>query len=118
MSSGKVLSYPGLIRAYNRIEESSETVNRTETLSIISKLIDKMIQKDLECIRRAGEGISSKVTITREEMSDLLLHLEENNIILYEGVSNKDALIIKIPHNNSNKNRKLEYGKFKIRGKK
>lgn len=98
MSNTKTINYPGVLRAFNKVEECPEADNRIETLSLLSKLIDQSIQKELECIRTSNESTCKRIAVSEEEIKNVLIQLDKNNIVLYEGVSNMDALIIK-PHN-------------------
>lgn len=95
MSNIKTLNYPGVLRAYNRIEESKIIKNKVEVLSALTSLIDRAIQIDLECVRQQHENISKSVAITEEEIRKLLATLEESDVVLYEGLANEDALIVK-----------------------
>ncbi len=92
--NSKVLNYPGVLRAFNKIEECPEVENKAETLSALSDLIERTIQKDLEYIRHQSESLSKQMTVKEEEVKALLSKLEKNNIVLYEGVSNEEALIV------------------------
>ena len=114
MSNSKVLNYPGILRAFNKIEECPEVENKAETLSALSDLIEKTIQKDLEYIRHQSETISREMTIQEEEITALLIQLEKNNIVLYEGVSNEEALIVK-PHYYFNGNFKVRPNKMRYK---
>ncbi len=93
MNNIKTVSYPGILRAFNKIEEKQEFDNKIEILSSLSELIDKIIQRDLECIRFHREIINKTVNISDVEIGHLLKRLEESNIILYESISNEQALI-------------------------
>ncbi len=94
MNRTKTLSYPGVLRAFNKIEEQNELANKNEILSILSTLIDAAIQKELECIRHQCKTISRRITISDRELKNLLEKLEENNVVLYDSVPNEEALIL------------------------
>lgn len=95
MNNTKNINYPGIIRAFNKIEEKQELENKFEILSLISSLIDEAIQKDLECVRVQHETISMAISISEDEIRKLLKELEESNITLYESISNEQALFFK-----------------------
>lgn len=93
MSHIKTLNYPGVLRAFNKIEESPDVENKIEVLSALSALIDKAIQKDLEQIRDQYKTVSKSITVTEDEIQKLLIKLQESDIVLYESISNEQALI-------------------------
>ena len=93
MNNTRNISYPGILRAFNKIEEKEEFDNKNEILSSLSVLIDKIIQMHLECIRFHQETITKTICISDDEISNLLKRLEESNIVLYESISNEQALI-------------------------
>ena len=95
MNNIKTLNYPGVLRAYNRIEESSAIENKIEILSTLTSMIDRVIQMDLECVRQQHEAVSKNLAVTEEEIKKLLITLEESDVVLYEGLANEDALVIK-----------------------
>lgn len=93
MSNTKTLNYPGVLRAFNKVEEASEIEDKVELLSALSNLIDRAIQKDLEQVRYQNKSFSKSITITEAEMQLLLTKLKESDIVLYENMSNEQALI-------------------------
>ena len=95
MSNIKALNYPGILRAFNKIEECPDIDNKIETLATLSKLMDKTIQEDLKCIRSRNNDVFKRIEVSEKEAKKLLLQLEENNIVLYEGMTNADALIVR-----------------------
>lgn len=95
MNTIKTLNYPGVLRAYNRIEESSAVENKIEILSTLTSMIDRVIRMDLECVRQQHEAVSKNVAVTEEEIKKLLIALEESDVVLYEGLTNEDALVVK-----------------------
>lgn len=94
MSNTKTLNYPGILRAFNKVEETPEIADRTEILSALSKLIDRSIQKDLEQVEHQYKTFSHTVTVTEDEIQKLLTALNESEIVLYESMSNEQALIV------------------------
>ena len=95
MYNSKTLNYPGVLRAFNKIEETPEIDNKFELLSSLSTLIDRAIQKDLSRIKLQNDAFSISITASDEEIRKLLVKLEESKITLYEGIANEDALITK-----------------------
>lgn len=93
MSNTKTLNYPGVLRAFNKIEEAPEIEDKVEILSALSNLIDRVIQKDLEQVRYQHKSVSKSITVTESEIQSLLVKLKESDIILYESMSNEQALI-------------------------
>lgn len=95
MNNTKTLNYPGVLRAYNRIEESSIIENKIEMLSTLTSMIDRVIRMDIECVRQQHEAVSKNVAVTEEEIKKLLIALEKSDVVLYEGLTNEDALVVK-----------------------
>lgn len=118
MSNTKTLNYPGILRAFNKVEESSEIEDKVELLSALSNLIDRAIQKDLEQVRYQNKKFSKSITVTEAEIQQLLTILKESDIVLYESMPNEQALIAN-RHNrfSSNSIRGNRY-KYKVYSKK
>lgn len=95
MRNAKTLNYAGVLRAFNKVEEASGIVDKTEILSALSNLIDRVIQEDLEQVRYQNRTVSNKITVADAEIKKLLTKLEESDIVLYESISNEQALIVK-----------------------
>ena len=95
MNTIKTWNYPGVLRAYNRIEESNVIENKIEILSTLTSMIDRLIQMDLECVRQQNEISTKSLTVSESEIKKLLTALEASNVILYEGLANEDALVTK-----------------------
>lgn len=94
MNNTRTLNYPGVLRAFNKIEESPEIEDKVEILSILSNLIDKAIQTDLEQVRQQCRSVSKSITVTEAEIQKLLTRLKESDIVLYESMSNEQALFV------------------------
>lgn len=93
MSNTKILNYPGVLRAFNKIEEAPEIEDKVELLSALSNLIDRVIQKDLEQVRYQCKTVSKSIAVSEAEVQKLLIKLKESDIVLYESMSNEQALV-------------------------
>lgn len=93
MSNTKTLNYPGVLRAFNKVEEAPKIEDKIEILSALSNLIDRVIQKDLEQVRYQYKTVPKSITVTEDEIQLLLTKLKESDIVLYESMSNEQALI-------------------------
>ena len=98
------VNYLRLLRAYNKVESAKSFDNKIDLLRIISSIIDKTIQDEMVLIQDANlrralnmkcphEEI--KVEASFSEIESLLQELKQNDISLYNSISNRDALIAK-----------------------
>lgn len=89
------LSYPGLIRAFNRIEMCPADKSRKDMLQFLTDLIETAIQKDLEeLFTSETQNINISINATQKQVETLLELLKQNNVKLYNGISNEEALIV------------------------
>ena len=86
------INYASVIRAFNKISESSEIKNKTKLLSSLSDLIDKSIRNTMQQTS-LDEVFDGSIIVTKEELQYMLSELEKGNIVLYDGLLNEQALI-------------------------
>lgn len=90
-----LLNYPGLIRAFNKVETSADSIKKTEVMNFLSSLIDQLIQNQSSSIDLILEKKSAfNCTIKSEDFSKLLNDLKEFDIVLYSGITNEEALVL------------------------
>lgn len=86
------INYASVIRAFNKISESSEIKNKTKLLSSLSDLIDKSIRNTMQQTS-LDEVFDGSIIVTKEELQYMLSELEKGNIVLYDGLLNEQALV-------------------------
>lgn len=92
MSKKIILNYPGVLRAFNRVDAYPDNNKEKKyLLNTLSCLIDKTIQRELECIDKQ-KYIEKIIKVNGKEAEKLLKALEKNKIELYNNYSNKEIL--------------------------
>lgn len=86
------INYASVIRAFNKVRESSEIKNKTKLLSSLSDLIDKSIRNTMQQTS-LDEVFDGSIIVTKEELQYMLSELEKGNIVLYDGLLNEQALV-------------------------
>lgn len=86
------INYASVIRAFNKVRESSEIKNKTKLLSSLSDLIDESIRNTMQQTS-LDEVFDGSIIVTKEELQYILSELEKGNIVLYDGLLNEQALV-------------------------
>ncbi len=90
-----IVKYPRVLRALNRVDSfPNDDTEKISLMTLLTSLVDAYIQKCLHEPETQCKTSTIELSVTKKDVDMLLKALDEKNVVLYEGMSNEDALIV------------------------